>query len=81
MNPRGERWKYSHGLLLPKEYVEEADDRLEEIILRLPCYEPTGLQIEFKVRDLLRHLLILGGTGAGKTTLLRCLAGIIAPKD
>ena len=70
MNPPGERWKYSHGLILPKEYVEEADDRLEEIILRLPCYEPTGLQIEFKVRDLLRHLLILGGTGAGKTTLL-----------
>jgi hypothetical protein len=70
MTPPEERWKYSHGLLLPKEFVEEADDRLEEIILRLPCYEPTGLQIEFKVRDILRHMLILGGTGAGKTTLL-----------
>jgi hypothetical protein len=59
MNQPGDRWKYSHGLLLPKEFVEEADDRLDEIILRLPCYEPPNLEIEFRVGDILKHLLVM----------------------
>ncbi len=40
------------------------------MILRLPCYEPSGLTLELGVGDILRHVLVVGMTGAGKSTLL-----------
>lgn len=43
-------------------------ERLDEVIVRLACYEPAGEVIELTQRELLGHTLVTGGSGAGKTT-------------
>jgi len=65
------RWKKSaSGFILPEGSTAEGEDRLDEIVLRLPCYEPSGLTLELSFRMLLQHLLVVGLTGSGKSSLL-----------
>jgi len=42
----------------------------DDLLLRLPCYEPAGQSVELTLDDLTQHLLVVGSTGAGKTSLL-----------
>jgi hypothetical protein len=59
-----------------------APDALDDRLLRLPCYEPTGQSIELTVRDMLQHMLIVGSSGAGKSTLLnRIFVDLIRYRD
>ncbi|HUB66863.1 MAG TPA: type IV secretion system DNA-binding domain-containing protein [Candidatus Methylacidiphilales bacterium] len=70
MNIPDHRWKATPAGLVVPEYFDVVEDRLDETVLRLPCYEPSGTSLDFTFRDLLRHLLICGQTGSGKTTVL-----------
>ena len=42
----------------------------DDLLLRLPCYEPAGQSVDLTLDDLTQHLLVVGSTGAGKTSLL-----------
>jgi hypothetical protein len=48
-----------------------AGDRLDEPVVTVPCYEPSGRRIEISGRALCTHTLALGQTGSGKTSVLR----------
>jgi hypothetical protein len=48
----------------------ENHDQLDEVVVRLPCYEPSGTTIDLTLRDLLRHVILVGQSGSGKTTLM-----------
>ena len=48
--------------------VPELADRLDEKGVSLPCYEPSGLQIDLTARALVTHTLVIGQTGSGKTS-------------
>lgn len=47
--------------------------KLEEVIVRLRCYEPNSLELELTGEDLCRNLLLVGTVGSGKTTTLNPL--------
>jgi hypothetical protein len=49
----------------------ELNDRLDETVISLPCYEPAGGRVELTGRALCTHTLLLGQTGSGKTSVLR----------
>ena len=42
----------------------------DEVVLRLPCYEPAGHHVELTLDELTQHVLLLGSTGSGKTSVL-----------
>ncbi len=50
------------------EPISDMNDRLDETVVSLPCYEPTGGIVELTGRALCTHTLVLGQTGSGKTT-------------
>lgn len=43
---------------------------LEDVIVRVPCYEPNSFGLELTGQDLCAHSLFQGTTGSGKTTTL-----------
>ncbi len=43
---------------------------LEDVIVRVPCYEPNSFRLELTGQDLCAHSLFGGTTGSGKTTTL-----------
>jgi hypothetical protein len=43
---------------------------LHDIVLRLPCYEPAGTDVQMTGEDLTRNLLLTGSVGSGKTVCL-----------
>ncbi|MEN9576707.1 MAG: Type secretion-system coupling protein DNA-binding domain [Verrucomicrobiota bacterium] len=42
----------------------------DDLLLRLPCYEPAGRTVTLTLDELTQHWLIIGTTGSGKTTIL-----------
>ena len=68
--PHQNRWKETPaGIIVPEEF-DTTESRFSEIVLRLPCYEPAGMSLDFSLTDVLRHVLVIGSTGSGKSTLL-----------
>ncbi len=57
----------------PVEFAFLEPDVLDDTIIKLPCYEPSGLKIEVTARQALRHLLITGSSGSGKSTIINRL--------
>ncbi len=45
-----------------------SDSYLDQVMVRLPCYEPNSHQFELTGEDLTRNVLITGSVGCGKTT-------------
>lgn len=43
---------------------------LDDLVLRLPCYEPAGQSVDITLDELTQHVLLTGTTGAGKSSLL-----------
>lgn len=43
---------------------------MDEALIRLECYEPSGSSLDFTTHDLLGHTLAIGGSGSGKTSRL-----------
>ena len=41
---------------------------MTETLIELECFEPAGMELEFRRDDLLGHSLALGGSGSGKTS-------------
>jgi len=46
----------------------DLESLLNEVVARLPCFEPAGHEVELAARDLLGHLLVVGATGSGKSS-------------
>ena len=42
----------------------------DDLLLRLPCYEPAGQSVDLTLDELTQHVLVAGTTGSGKTSLL-----------
>lgn len=56
---------------------------MTESLVKLNCYEPAGMQLEFSKDDLCGHSLAIGGTGSGKTTrfILPMIRELVRSRD
>jgi hypothetical protein len=51
--------------------MPEITDRLDEVVVRIPCYEPASDQVLLTGRTLCNHGILVGASGSGKTSILR----------
>ncbi len=49
----------------------ENQSPLEDVVVRLPCYEPAGRRLVFSAEALCRNMLMTGTVGSGKTSALK----------
>ncbi len=52
-------------------------ERLNQPIVDLACYEPSGYRFQLREPELVRHILVAGSTGCGKTTLIEGMLGCL----
>ena len=48
--------------------TESDTNYMEECVIDLACFEPSGTSVPMSASDLLSHTLVTGGSGSGKTT-------------